>query len=102
MEQDRQKIRIYEDKVPGASRTIDLIAKADGGIRLCGGDVGQRVLEMLGDSDWEFWVEIPASSMQGLAFALLRDRLADRGEAWSELTDYCIEHGIEHYPGEWT
>lgn len=76
-----QTVRLYADSVPGARRTIDLIAEADGRITLSGGDIGELVSQHLGDSDWEFWTRNPAAAIQQMAFAMLRERFAGQADA---------------------
>jgi len=89
-----RKIRIYADRNAGTSRTIDLYLDPDGTIRLSGGDVGLAPQAAFGDSDYEFWVNIPPENVATLCFALLRDKLSGEARAVDMLNDYCKTEAI--------
>src|SRR5579863_7521895 len=67
-------------------RSVRLIVNADGSIRIDAQDMGKRVEEIWGDSDYEFWVDVPASALRKLVFALLREKYAGRAGAVDEFT----------------
>ncbi|MCB2065510.1 MAG: hypothetical protein KDE15_02590 [Erythrobacter sp.] len=93
--------RIAEQDLPGNRRTIDLHLNADGSLRLEGGDVGSQVEEVWGDSDYEFWVDIPASAVGRLAFALLAERLDGDPGAVDALAAFCQQHAVPCEGGTW-
>ena len=45
--------------------------REDGDLQLSGQDVGKAPLELLGDSDYEYWLAVPAAQKDRLLLALL-------------------------------
>jgi hypothetical protein len=84
-----------------ASRSVRLTVKADGSVLLDAQDMGELVEKTWGDSDYEFWIDIPASAIPKLLFALLRDRYAGHASAVDELRTFCEEHGIGYKWDHW-
>ena len=82
-------------------RSVNLSINADGSVRLEAQDMGTRVEEIWGDSDYEFWVDVPATALCKLVFALLREKYAGRDKAVDELTAFCKREGIEHKWGSY-
>jgi hypothetical protein len=60
--------------------------------------MGTRVKEVWGDSDYEFWVDVPATALRKLAFALLREKYTGQDKAVDEFRAFCKREDIEH---EW-
>jgi hypothetical protein len=83
------------------SRSIRLYAQGDGGIRLGAQDMGPAVESAWGDSDYEFWVDVPPAAMRQLAMSLLRDRYAGNRNAVDEFRSYCERNSIEHEFSSW-
>jgi hypothetical protein len=79
-------------------RSIHLHVEVDGSVRLDAQDMGTHVKEIWGDSDYEFWVDVPATALRKLAFALLREKYTGRDKAVDEFTAFCKREDIEH---EW-
>ena len=79
-------------------RSVRLAVHADGSVRLDAQDMGKFVEEVWGDTDYEFWVDVPATALRKLAFILLRERYAGRSGAVDEFRAFCKREGIEH---EW-
>ncbi len=75
-------------------RSVRLSINADGSVRLD----AQAVEEVWGDSDYEFWVDVPAKALRKLLFALLREKYAGREGAVDEFRAFCKREAIEH---EW-
>ena len=82
-------------------RSIRLELREDGSLRLDCQDIGESVKRILGDDDYEFWVDVPASEMRKLTFALLRDKYANRQGAVDEFRDFCKREGVEHQWMSW-
>jgi hypothetical protein len=79
-------------------RAIDLSVDADGAVRLEAQDMGTAVREVWGDSDYEFWVDVPAAALRKLVFALLCEKYSGRDGAVDEFAAFCKQQNIEH---EW-
>jgi hypothetical protein len=79
-------------------RAVNVSVDADGSVRLHAQDMGKRVEEIWGDSDYEFWVHVPSAEIHKLAFALLREKYAGCEGAVDEFRSFCQREGIEH---EW-
>lgn len=79
-------------------RSVHLYVEADGSVRLDAQDMGTRVKEIWGDSDYEFSVDVPGTALRKLAFALLREKYAGRDKAVDEFRAFCEREDIEH---EW-
>ena len=82
-------------------RSVRLIVNADGSVRVDTQDMGKRVEEIWGDSDYEFWVDVPAGALPKLVFALLREKYAGRARAVDEFTAFCKQENIEHEWDSW-
>jgi hypothetical protein len=64
-------------------------------------DMGEFVEKIWGDEDYEFWVDVPATALPKLVFALLRDRYVGRAGAVDEFRDFCKQNGIDHEWSSW-
>jgi hypothetical protein len=82
-------------------RSVRLSVKPDGAVRLDAQDMGEIVERTWGDDDYEFWVDVPPTSIRKLLFALLRDRYADRAGAVDEFRAFCKKENIEHKWDSW-
>jgi hypothetical protein len=82
-------------------RSVRLSVGADGAVKLDTQDMGTIVKEIWGDSDYEFWVDVPASALPKLAFVLLREKYAGREKAVDEFRAFCKQEAIEHEWDSW-
>jgi hypothetical protein len=82
-------------------RSVRLSVAADGSVRLDAQDMGKRVEEVWDDSDYEFWVDVPAAALRKLVFALLREKYAGRSGAVDEFDAFCKQADIEHEWDSW-
>ena len=82
-------------------RSVRLSVRVDGSLRLDAQDMGKFVEETWGDSDYEFWVDVPASALPKLVFALLREKYSARSGAVDEFREFCKKEGIEHEWDSW-
>jgi hypothetical protein len=82
-------------------RSVRLSAGTDGSIRLDAQDMGALVKQVWGDEDYEFWVDVPATAINKLVFALLRDRYAGKRDAVDEFRGFCEKEGIDHKWQSW-
>jgi hypothetical protein len=80
---------------------VRLSVANDGSVRLDAQDMGKPVKETWGDSDYEFWVDVPTTALHKLVFALLRDRYSGRSGAVDEFRAFCKEHGIDQVWDSW-
>ncbi|SRR6266496_1490976 len=77
-------------------RSVRLSVNADVSVRLDPQDMGRYVQEVWADSDYEFWVDVAATALRKLTFALLREKYAGRSGAVDEFMAFCKREGIEH------
>ena len=82
-------------------RSVRLSVNPDGSIRLEAQDMGKYVEEVWGDSDYEFWVDVSASAIRKLVFALLREKYGGRERAVDEFREFCKREEIEHEWDSW-
>jgi hypothetical protein len=82
-------------------RSVRLTVKPDGSVLVDAQDIGKSVAEIWGDDDYEFWVDVPATAIRKLVFALLRDRYAGRSGAVDEFNEFCEKEGIDHKWDNW-
>ena len=82
-------------------RSVRLNLEETGAIKLEAQDMGPKVEEIWGDSDYEFWVHVPREAVGALAFELLREKFAGQLGAVDALREFCKVHGIEHEFGNW-
>jgi hypothetical protein len=82
-------------------RSVRLSINVDGSIRLDAQDMGTFVKEVWGDDDYEFWVDVPATALRNLVFALLREKYAGRDGAVDEFHAFCKREEIEHEWDSW-
>jgi hypothetical protein len=83
-------------------RSIRLCVHPDGSVKLDAQDMGKAVKEIWGDSDYEFWVDVPATAIHKLVFSLLREKYSGRSGAVDEFCAFCKSEGVEHQWQSWT
>jgi hypothetical protein len=83
-------------------RSVRLNVRSDGSIRLDAQDMGKLVEEVWGDDDYEFWVDVPATALHKLVFALIREKYSGRSGSVDEFRAFCTKEGIEHKWDSWT
>jgi len=82
-------------------RSIRLSVNADGSVSLDAQDMGKQVKDVGGDDDYEFWVDVPATALHKLVFALLREKYTGRSGAVDEFRAFCKQAEVEHEWGSW-
>jgi len=82
-------------------RSVRLTVKSDGSVLLDAQDMGKSVEEIWGDDDYEYWVDVPATAIRKLVFALLRHRYAGRPSAVDEFNKFCEQEAIDHKWDNW-
>jgi hypothetical protein len=82
-------------------RSVRLTVHSDGSVRLDAQDMGKVVEEMWGDDDYEFWVDVPATALHKLVFALIREKYLGRSGSVDEFRAFCAAQGIEHKWDSW-
>ncbi len=96
-----EAIEIYRDAAPGARRVIWVEGTDGGGVQLIAQDLGERVKEAWGDSDYEFWFAVAPDAVRPLLFALLADRFGGRADAVDAFRAWCVERGIDGEGGSY-
>jgi hypothetical protein len=76
-------------------RCVDLYVGADGSVRLSGYDLGPSLKERSDDVDYEYHVNVPATAVPKLVFALLREKYLGRRDAVQEFREFCEKESIE-------
>jgi len=95
-------VEIYRDAVPGARRVIWIETSPEGAVTLMAQDLGKRVEEIWGDSDYEFWFGVKAEQKDALLIALLKERFGGNGDAVDAFRAFCATTGIPGEGGSWT
>ena len=70
---------------------IDAEITKDGTLQLSGQDLGQAPEEFWGDSDYEYWLVIPADQKDRVLLALLENQYAGNRRAVSEFQGFLKE-----------
>jgi hypothetical protein len=91
---------IFREELP-TFRSIHLRVSPAGAVRIDAQDMGESVKEIWGDSDYEFWVDVPETQLEKLLFALLREKYFGRIGAVDEFRDFCQANKIEHKWDNW-
>ena len=82
-----KKVQLYEERGE-TSRYIDAEINSDGDIIMTGQDLGKLPQEYWGDSDYEFFVYIPASYKDDVFRLLLEKLIKDYPEAVNKLDKF--------------
>jgi hypothetical protein len=117
-----ESIRLCRIRHGGTLVSLWVETRADGGFRLIGQDISERLKEEYGDSDYEYWVDVAPGDLPRLMKALaaaLRERGAslegdglsaqalvaklytDDIEAFEKFRALCAAAGIETKFGSW-
>ena len=114
--ESKLRTKLYRGRSGGISIHIDaVIDKENGDLVIEGQDTGSGVSDLFGDSDYEYWLQIPAEhkeplikslmtlgAPEGLAaeenkdkqlLSLVRKHFSV-GDVVSKLEDFCEQHGI--------
>ena len=92
-----QKVRLREKTLPGCQTELDATYNQNGDLVLDGYDLGSRVKELMGDSDYEYTLTIPKEHLKDLLLVLLQDRYDPDGVPFTgtgEVQRLCNRHGI--------
>jgi hypothetical protein len=82
-------------------RSIIVRMTREGGLEVEAQDMGKLVEEMWGDSDYEFWVKIPAEALPRLAMALVKQLYGGKASAVDDLRALCEAEGVPHSFDHW-
>ena len=82
-------------------RSIYLTINESGDIKIDCQDMGEVVQKVWGDSDYEFWVDVPSSETRKLLFALLREKFIAKDKAVDDFKDFCLKNKIAHKWESW-
>jgi hypothetical protein len=86
--------------VPRSALSVSTI-NADGSVKLDAQDMGKATGEVWGDSDYEFWVDVPAIELHKLVFSMIKEKYSGRSGAVDEFRAFCDKEGIENKWGCW-
>ena len=82
-------------------RSVRLSVGADGSVSLDAQDMGKLTEEIWGDGDYEFGVDVPATALPKLVFALVREKYSGQSRAVDEFRAFCEKEGIAHKWYSW-
>lgn len=94
-------VKIARREEPGITISIHARLNSDGSLRLEGGDIGERVKELWGDDDYEYWVDVPASEVGRLLLLLLKEKYDGDLQAVSNFKTLCESNAIAHSFFSW-
>lgn len=77
-------------------RVVSLSVDAMGSVSLDAMDASTNGSESWGDDDHEFRLDVPATALHKLVFALLREKYFGNSEAVDEFNAFCANERIEH------
>ena len=80
----------------GGSTSIHIHARIEdnGDLRFSGQDIGEAPEEIFGDSDYEYWLTVPAAEKDRLLMALIEKHYVGRSTVISELQELMETKGI--------
>lgn len=78
------------------SRSILIEFPASGTVRMSAQDMGPFVQTVMGDEDYEFWVDVDCSALPKLAALLLQEKYKDNLQAVSDFRVFCEREQIQH------
>jgi len=90
---------IYREKHTAPRRLIRVVSlsvDAIGSVSLDAMDASTNGSESWGDDDYEFCLDVPATALHKLVFALLREKYSSKREAVDEFNAFCAKERIEH------
>ena len=73
---------------------IDVRIKENGDLLFSGQDIGEAPEEIFGDSDYEYWLTVPAAEKDRLLLALIEQHYAGNGSLVSELRELMESQDI--------
>jgi len=73
---------------------IDAEIADNGDLLFSGQDIGQAPREMFGDSDYEYWLRIPAANKDQVLLALIQKQYSKNTSVISEFQNYLKSRGI--------
>src|SRR5688572_15022591 len=88
-----RKVSLVDVEGP-TSVYIDAEITAAGDLLLSGQHLGEAPRAVFGDSDYEYWLEIPAASKDDLLLALIETRYSGNASLISDLKQYLEARGI--------
>jgi hypothetical protein len=88
-----RKVELVRESGP-ISIFVSARIDADGSVLLSGQDLGARVEEVWGDSDYEYWLRIPAAAKDDMILTLLEQLYAGEPAVVSRLKALLESNGI--------
>jgi hypothetical protein len=90
---DTRRVSLVNIDGPTSIR-IDAEITAAGDLLLSGQDIGQAPSECFGDSDYEYWLTIPAASKDDVLLAVIQALYSGNASLMSELKEFLEARGI--------
>ena len=95
------KVRLYEGMVRDTKSTLDAYFGANGDLILSGCDLGDLPERVWGDSDYEYWLRIPAEQKDLILLYLLEDTYKGNPSASTQFREWLKQRGIPCTFGSW-
>ena len=73
---------------------IDVRIEKNGDLRFSGQDIGDAPEEIFGDSDYEYWLTVPAAEKDKLLLALIEKHYAGNASVISNLREFMESQEI--------
>ena len=73
---------------------IDVRIKENGDLLFSGQDIGEAPEEVFGDSDYEYWLTVPAAEKDRLLLALIEKHYVGNSTVISELREFMESKAI--------
>ena len=93
-EKDKTEVVKLVSQRGSTSIYIDVSIEDDGDLRFSGQDIGDAPEEIFGDSDYEYWLTVPAAEKDRVLLALIEKVYRDNATVVSEFRDFLESKNI--------
>ena len=90
-----KRVTIRRDTSGATKVFIDALINDRGDLVLEGQDVGAAPLQIFGDSDYEYWVTVPADQKEEVLLGLMKEVFGQSERASSDFMAWLKERGIQ-------
>jgi hypothetical protein len=95
MPEPRQhRVTLYSGKSADDRSILEAVVTVAGDLVLEGHDIGPKVEQFVGDSDFEYWQTVKAPNVPMVLLQLIKDRFKTRSEFDAWLTEKGIPSGF--------
>lgn len=90
------RILLRSENTNNNTSTLEATLEADGKLVLSGCDAGPAAKEFFGDSDYEYWITVPAEARDRLLLELLKQCFGNRSTPSSDFMEWLKRLGIPY------